>query len=418
MPRLALLATLVAASVGVQAGELSTDELNTRIEALSNEVSALKSQQEKIETQQSSFEIGGRIQLDYNYFDGAYNANHDGSAAQELFARRIRTYVEGEYQDWDYKLLLEFAEDTAEIVMARIRYSGFKNGPKLQLGKLREDISLDALTSSKHIALIERSSLADTMSPYFRWGVSAYQYFPTTGLRYALGVYKNDAFGSDAKDADDALDYAFSSRLTWSNAPTAGRVLHAGLWFSERQMSDDTLSAAFARGELRETNVRLVNYAVGGDTVALDGLRQVGAEFAWQYDALLLQAEYAQRRLETTDSTSTLDGETYDGYYLQASYFLTGEQRSYSKGSAVFSQPKGVANAWELAARISSMDASSTTQGTQAQTYTLGVSYYFNPKVKAMANLVHTEVDGAGTQALVGGEDSGDAVALRLQYLF
>ena len=74
--------------------------------------------------------------------------------------------------------------------MARMRYSGFENGPKLQFGKLREDISLDALTSSNHIALIERSSLADTMSPYFRWGVSAYQYFPSTGLRYALGVYK------------------------------------------------------------------------------------------------------------------------------------------------------------------------------------------------------------------------------------
>lgn len=64
------------------------------------------------------------------------------------------------------------------------------------------------------------------------------------------------------------------------------------------------------------------------------------------------------------------------------------------------------------------MDASSDFQGTKAQTYTLGVSYYFNPKIKVMANYIHSSVDGAGTIALVGNEDVGDAFAARLQYVF
>ena len=39
-------------------------------------------------------------------------------------------------------------------------------------------------------------------------------------------------------------------------------------------------------------------------------------------------------------------------------------------------------------------------QGTRAQTYTLGVSYYFNPKIKVMANYIHSSVDGAGHDCL------------------
>lgn len=415
MPRFTLLATLIAFS-SLSYAEQSKEQPQTK-QDLEAKINSLSDEVSQLSKKFGNIEIGGRIQLDYNYFNGAYNADNDGKNAQELFPRRIRTYVESEFEDWDYKLLLDFSEGNAEIVMARLRYSGFGHGLKIQAGKLREDISLNALTSSKHIALIERSMLANTLSPYFRWGVSANQYFKGTGLRYAVGVYKNDAFGSSGKDKYDAMDLAASGRLTWANIDSA-HGFHAGVWHSERQMSNDKLGQNFARGELRETNVRLLNYAAGGDEVALDGLSQTGIEFAFQHKSLLVEAEYGQRTLETTDSASSLDGETFGGYYLQASYFLTGEHRSYSKGSAVFKQPKDVRNAWEIAARLSSMDATSKLQGTEVQTYTIGASYYFNPKTKVMANFVRSEVDGPGAEELVGTEVNGNAFAARIQYLF
>ncbi|BDM64077.1 hypothetical protein NFHSH190041_15290 [Shewanella sp. NFH-SH190041] len=404
-----ILASLIALNTAVFAPQVIAESQDDKIAALEQEVS-------KLSKKFGHLEFGGRIQLDYNYFNGAYNADNQGENAQSLFPRRARVYVESEHTDWDYKLLLDFAEE-AEIVMARLRYSGFGNGLKLAAGKLREDISLDALTSSKHIALIERSMLANTLSPYFRWGVAASQYFADSGLRYAVGAYKNDAFGASGENADGALELALSGRLTWADA-TPGKVKHAGVWYSHRAMGDSDLSSKFARGELRDTNVRLLNYASGGETVALNSMQQSGIELAWQHDALLLQAEYGQRTLDTSDPTSPLDGETYGGYYVQASYFLTGEQRSYSKGSAVFKQPKGVSNAWELAARVSSMDATSAQQGTEVQTYTLGTSYYFSPKTKVMLNLIHSKVDGPGAKALIGTETDGNAMSARLQYLF
>ena len=183
-------------------------------------------------------------------------------------------------------------------------------------------------------------------------------------------------------------------------------------------MDNSQLSASFARAEVREPNVRLVNYAAGGDTVPLDHLSQYGIEAAYQYNNLLVQGEVARRNIATSDPASLLDDENYDGYYFQASYMLTGESKSYSKGSARFNQPKGVEDAWEIAARVSSMDATSEFQGTRAKSFTAGVSYYIDENTKIMLNGVHSKVSGPGTEALVGGETSGNAITMRFHYDF
>ena len=387
-----------------------TEKLQQQLDELQKEVAALK------KSSGFNLEFGGRVQLDYNYFDGAYNANNDGDAGGDFFARRIRTYVESEHGNWDHKLLLEFAEGTAEIVMARVRYN-FDNGLKIKAGKIREDITLNGLTSSKHTNTIERSTLANTFSPFFRWGASASQYFKDSGFRYAVGVYKNDAFGATGHDEDDQLTLAATGRVTWSSA-ASGDVIHLGAWHSYRDMGGNELGARFARGEIREANVRLVDYAVGGNAVALDSLSQSGLEFAYQADALTLEAEYASRTLDAVNGADPLDGERYDGFHVSASYFLGGEQRRYKAGSALFVQPKGIKDAWELVARVSQMDATSSTQGTEVTTYTLGTSYYISSDIKFMGNLIYSDVEGPGATALVGDEDSGMGFSARMQYLF
>lgn len=404
---LAVAAALASSSV---LAENDTQKLQEQLDALQKEVTDLK------KTSGFNLEFGGRVQLDYNYFEGAYNANNDGSGGSDFFPRRIRTYVESEHGNWDHKLLLEFGEGDAEIVMARVRYA-FDNGLKIKVGKIREDISLNALTSSKHINTVERSTVANTFSPFFRWGASAYQYFKDSGFRYAVGVYKNDAFGATGHDENDKLTLAITGRATWSSA-APGDVIHLGVWHSYRDMGGNDLGARFARGEIRETNVRLVDYAVGGNTVALDSLSQTGLEFAYQAKSLTLEAEYASRSLDAVDSNQLLDGERFDGFHVSASYFLGGFQRRYKTASALFVQPKNVENAWELVARVSQMDATSSLQGTQATTYTLGTSYYVSSNIKFMGNLIYSDVEGPGTTALVGDEDSGMGVSARMQYLF
>lgn len=420
-----IIATLLAIPTSALAADTAeidklkqqVSDLNDKIDNLSvKEVSTGGGGLEVIsEDGKYTFEMGGRFQLDYNLFDGAYNADHNGDKGSDIFPRRIRTYVEGKADKWDYKLLLDFSEG-AEVTMARLRYKGFKNGPVVKLGKIREDISLEALTSSKHITAISRSMLSNTMSPYFKYGISAYQYFKDSGLRYAIGIYKNDAFGASGKDDSDKLTLAYTGRFTWSPIHSGDQALHFGAWGSHREMGGNTLSAKFARGEVRETNVRLVNYAVGGDTYKVDNLQQWGLEFAGVYGPMSLQAEYAKRDVNAVDSIN--DG-SYDGYYVTASYFLTGEHRKYEK-RGVFSSPTPLSpdGAWEVFARLSNFDATSDSQGTEVDVATIGVNYYLNKKIKFMANYLMADVSGPGTQALVGDYDSGDALTFRAQYLF
>lgn len=396
--------------------EQQVEELTKKVEQLTK----VKTKGGGVEVESAdgnkTFEIGGRFQLDYNRFDGAYNADNGGETGSDLFPRRIRTYVEGAADNWDYKLLLDFSEDKGEITLARLRYKGFKNGPTIKMGKIREDISLEALTSSKHITAISRPMLSNVMSPYFKYGASAYQYFKDSGVRYAIGAYKGGSFGTDGQDENGDMSLSVTGRLTWSPVHTKDRVLHFGLWGSERDFAGDTLGAKFARGEVRQTNVRLVNYAAGGDTFAVDSMTQYGLEFAGVYGPFSLQGEYAERDVSAVDN---INDNTYEGYYVTASYFLTGESRVYKK-RGVFNSPtpNSKDGAWEVFARVSNFDATSDTQGTEANVVTLGATYYVNKKIKVMANYLMSDVEGPGTDALVGQYDDGDAFTARIQYLF
>ena len=408
---IALISALISTTVWA---DNDTEKLQQQLDELQKEVDSMKS------SKAFNLEFGGRLQLDYNHFDGAYNAgpNRSGEDASDFFVRRARLYVESEHSDWDSKLLLDFADDSGKIVLARLRYNGFGNGLKVQVGKLREDISLNAITSSKHVNTVERSSLADNVSPYFQWGTSVYQYFKDTGLRYAVGVYKNEAFGANGNNNDDgSLALSLTGRLTWQKDLDNG-ILHLGGWYSKRDMGGRVLTGALARGEVRSTNTRLLNYAAGGELVRLNSFQQAGLEAAYQNKGFNVEVEYATRELDALNSSSALDGERFDGYSVLASYFLGGSQRSYSKSNAVFSQPKGVKNDWELVARISDTDATSDFQGTEVLTYTAGANYYYSVNVKFMANVIYSEVEGPGASELVGDEDDGLGIAARIQYLF
>lgn len=421
----------ITMSLGLPAAASESDNeqvalLQKQIDDLSQVVKELK-QSPKVKTKgggleivsadgNKTFEIGGRFQLDYNNFDGAYNADNGGRTGSDLFPRRVRTYVEGQADDWDYKLLLDFSEDAGEITLARLRYKGFKNGPTIKLGKIREDISLEALTSSKHITAISRPMLSNIMSPFFKYGVSAYQYFKDTGLRYAVGAYKGGSFGTDGQNESGNMGLSVTGRLTWSPIHSGDKTLHFGVWGSQRDFNGDTLSARFTRGEVRNTNVRLVDYAAGGNTYTVDDMTQFGLEFAGVYGPLSLQAEYAERDVSAMNS---INDNTYDGYYITASYFLTGEHRVYAK-RGVFNSPKPIADsgAWEVFARLSNFDATSVTQGTEAEVITLGATYYLNTKIKIMANYLISDVKGPGASALVGDQNDGNAFTARVQYLF
>lgn len=106
MPRLTLLAaaTAVAFTGFANAQDLTPQELQAQLTQLTQEVNQLKQQQAANATAIPSkpsapvFEIGGRIQLDYNLFNGAYNAEHNGSSAQDIFPAEYVPLLKANYR--------------------------------------------------------------------------------------------------------------------------------------------------------------------------------------------------------------------------------------------------------------------------------------------------------------------------------
>ncbi len=111
---------------------------------------------------------------------------------------------------------------------------------------------------------------------------------------------------------------------------------------------------------------------------------------------------------------------------MQLAYSLTGESRGYKLGGGKFDSIKPSNKqtcAWELVYRyenltVTDADISTVTDrfyDTEAKVHTMGVNWYANDVVKILANYMTVKTDEAVNRDL---DDSGDAVALRVQYVF
>ena len=126
-------------------------------------------------------------------------------------------------------------------------------------------------------------------------------------------------------------------------------------------------------------------------------------------------AEYAQDDESvnlTTSKINRTDSFTNTGYMVQAAYYLTGENASYSTVSPLrpFDPSAGGWGAWEIAGRVSNV-ANSTKQfnegfanpAVSAKTiteYAVGVNWILNNNIKYWFDYANSQFyEGAGTSA-------------------
>ncbi|RMF25515.1 MAG: porin, partial [Deltaproteobacteria bacterium] len=138
-------------------------------------------------------------------------------------------------------------------------------------------------------------------------------------------------------------------------------------------------------------------------SIAADAVDLFGAEAAVVLGSASLQGEYMHAAVDASSGSSP----DFAGYYVQASYFLTGERRPYKRSHGAFGRVKPRRNflgkegrgpgAVELAVRYSSLDLSdAAVAGGELDDVTAGVNWYLNPNTRVMANYVHADLDAAG----------------------
>ena len=362
-----------------------------------------------------SFGLGGRLMADAAFYSEDRNTLSNGT---EL--RRAALELEGVIDyDWLYEFEIDFAEGSADVNDAYVTYQGF--APLLfKVGQFKEPFSMDELSSSKYTTFME-SALPNAFAPGRHLGLGVTNEWKDFTL--AGGLF-GEAFDDAAEniDADKRGDesWGLTGRLTWAPIHDNRQVLHLGAASSYRQMGDDVEDHRprfRSRPESHLTNdLRYV------DTDLIDSVEDYmlyGLEAAGVHGAFSFQGEYIRTDLNRIAGNPDL---RFDGWYLQASWFWTGESQNYSVGKGTFGKikPLNKYGAWETAARLSRIDLSDgPVRGGEEENVTLAVNWYLNQYVRFMANYIwinnDTDADAAGE---VIGNDDPEVMQFRVQTAF
>lgn len=348
--------------------------------------------------------IGGRIHYDGQFFD----PDDDTKAAVETTSgagvktriedgteiRRARIELSGEVADRvDWAFGMDFGSGTTNF---RNVYAGVKDLPfgNFRGGQFKEPYGLEQVGSSNNTLFIERS-LMNALVPAFNAGVMLYDDFAGERVTWAVGAFRTGLDTGEVSKGDG--EYAGTARITGLPLYSEdGRdFVHVGVGYSHRSPTDDTQTFS----SKPEANLAPNYVTTGGvptETVDLFGL-----EAAWVRGPFSVAGEYTQASLD--GDTGTTSDPDFAGYYVQASYFITGECRGYKKAQGVFDGLKpdenafgGGVGAWEVAARMSSLDLQDDgTDGGELEDLTFGVNWYLNPNTRLMIDYILADLDPA-----------------------
>ncbi|MGV8843642.1 MAG: OprO/OprP family phosphate-selective porin [Pseudomonas sp.] len=416
----------MAISAQVMAGTVTTDGADILVKTKGGlEVSTAD--------KEFSFKVGGRIQADADSFDGFYTQN--GNRADETYFRRARLEISGvAFTDWGYTFNRNFSDNASDWDELSISYNGWKP-VQLSVGRINPTFGLEEAVSSKWITAIERSAIYD-LAPW----VNSHEDGEGIRLRTTLGDMFHGEVGAYRQDGNQDVDgqnnTSFVARGVFAPIVQDNQVLHFGLNYATREVdATSSLERIRPRLSVRGTSEDDVNgnRATFG-AAQLDGTDQVwGAEAAYMMGPFSVQGEYMAR---TADGDAVANGNDNDlqasGYNVQVAYTLTGESRGYKLNGGKFDKIKPSdkkLGAWEVFYRYDDITVDDTavlsgnaTAGltvdsieASAKVHTLGVNWYANEAVKVSANYLTASVDDLQNGA---GDDSGDAISLRAQYVF
>jgi len=386
-----------------------------------------------------SFKLGGRVQADYSRFDGFYTKN--GNTADAGYFRRAFVELGGVmYTDWAYQINYDLSQNAGGdnrkedgyFDEASLAYNGFAP-VSIKVGRFDPEFGLEKATSSKWVTAQERTAAYDLVD----WanghnGGMGIQVSGTAGttLYGSAGLFAKDATNS-TEDGDSATQ--FNLRGVFAPMYEAGNVLHFGLNYAQRDLSDTEFDSRI-RSRLGMRGVSTDGGQDAGDNgnrLTLAGAEDTpagafgddaawGLEAAWAMGPFSLQGEYVSRSLEADDDA--YDDVDADGYYVQAAYTLTGEPRGYKLGKFDAIKPANKQfGAWEVFYRYDHLSAEddngsfASKDDVEGKVHNVGLNWYANESVKISGVYVKSKVDNAEN---ANGDDSGDGFVMRAQYVF
>jgi len=403
---------------------------------------SLKNGRPTFSTADGNFSISLRtlVQYDTGYYSQSTIpvASTDFSSGSNF--RRARFGASGTlFKDWSYEFIYDFGGSGVEastISSAFIQYDGF--GPvHIKLGAYAPPEGFDDQTSASDLLFLERAQPTDVArSIGSADGRDAATIFAYDDNYFAALSYTGGVVG-DAAVFDE--QQALVARGAYRFIKTADANLAIGGDTTYVFKLADTTSgppgtSAFRLRERPELNIDSNNIRlVDTGTVNADHVWEWGVEAAGNWQNLYGQGGYYGYTIYRRNSL--LPDPSFDGWYVQASWVLTGEAKPYKADKAAYGLPtpsdpfsldKAGWGAWELAGRYSVLDLNDNAgfaglatpaggvRGGRQSIWTAGINWYPNNAIRFLFNYEHTDVsrlNGAGAD--IGAKL--DTVALRAQ---
>jgi len=398
------------------------------------------------------FKFGGRIHADAsfagedNYFDskGHHVRPDDGTEI-----RRARMRMEGVFfKDWLFRTEVDFGGDAVNAKDVYLQYLGAPH-VIITAGQQKQNFSRELQESSNDMMFTERSLMnvlnTDTVDRAIGLNLESF------GKNYVakLGVFGNSlkphgttttadlktgAVTTSNKAGDEG--WAISSRLAYAPINEKGKLIHLGVAGNYRVPDTNgevAESKSFAYG-YKTTEMSNFNPLKQSITGAKD-IKMLGLEFASIYGPFSLGGEYTRTWIDRVGRTGAIANQnvSFDGWYADAAYTLTGESRTYKNGNMThlkidkpFNPSKGNWGAVEAAIRYSGVNlndgsfASGGIQGGKMNEITGGLNWYFNSNFRLLANYTRLLNITGSPLTTVGGQkmDGMGTFMLRGQVAF
>jgi phosphate-selective porin OprO and OprP len=352
---------------------------------------------------QFSLRIGGRLNVDWMFLSGDSELEAGEDLGDKTDLRRLHLFTGGTlYESVEYFAQFDFApavspvtngtsgeQSTVLVKDAYLSLPGFGPG-SLTIGQQFEPFGLETQTPQNHNTFMERS-LADSLTPRRGTGLKYAGQNSGQTFNWALGVFNSNTANSPDPEYPGDDSWGGTGRVTYAFDNLGGNranLVHLGAAYSGRSadgLAFRTRPEAFTEAPWIDTGLALAD---------AKRVAQLGLELAAIFGPFSVQGEFMQARV---DSVAAGDP-SVDGYYLQASYFLTGETRGYSNG--IFERVRPISNwkgfgdglgAFELALRVSEADYSEALIGQALQNYTFAINWYLNPSVRFQTNYTLSE---------------------------
>lgn len=380
-----------------------------------------------------SVQVGGVIAMDSVWYSqNTQNIKSVGDEPDGTAFKRARLTAFGSVsENIDYRFQFDLAGFGRPTVTDM--YMDVKEVPllgRVRIGHFKQPFSLEELTSFRFNPFVDRSSQF-MFNPVRRTGIGFYDWDKEEKWTWFVSVFRaaNDFYGSDLTDKGGV---GGAGRLThcFYYENEGADVFHAGTSYAIVAPSNGVVSfgrfggnapeLGVIQGQWNTTGFQQNQSMIWAFNMPADYYQYFHAETALVRGPLSIQGEADVVPISMSYNSKNFDKKTmanlgttpvFGGFYVFATYFLTGEHRTYDRNLAVFDRIKPKTNmekgkplggAWEVAVRFNYLNAiTDQISGGRIMDPTFGLNWYLNPYTKFTFNYIPVWIKAPnGTQSV------------------